>query len=124
MVKSLKLATLEIVDLGWIKKFITNKFKDINLENLPKKNNWKSKEWRSNLIRKTTKEGEIIKTKINWKINFKQNKRQSKEWVPNFKDENKLKGDEISKAYQFYKLFKIKKIIIIGKEIKFEYSTN
>jgi len=24
------------------------------------------------------------------------------------KDENKLKGDEIAKAYKFYKLFKIK----------------
>ena len=62
------------------------------------------------MIRKTTKDGEIIKTKINWKNNCKQNKRQLKEWVPNLKDENKLKGDEIAKAYQFYKLFKIKYI--------------
>ena len=60
------------------------------------------------MIRKTTKDGKIIKTKINWKNNFKQNKRQLKEWVPNLKDENKLKGDEIAKAYKFYKLFKIK----------------
>ena len=110
MVKSLKLAIFETMNLGQIKKFITNKFKNINLENLPKENNWKSKESRSNLIRKTTKDGEIIKTKINWKNNFKQNKRQLKEWVPNLKDENKLKGDEIAKAYQFYKLFKIKNI--------------
>jgi hypothetical protein len=39
MVKSLKLATLETMDLGQIKRFITNKFKNINLENLPKEKN-------------------------------------------------------------------------------------
>jgi hypothetical protein len=36
----------------------------------------------------------------------------------------KFKRDEIEKEYQFYKLFKIKKKIIIKKVTKYEESTS
>ena len=41
-----------------------------------------------------------------------------------FETWKKIKRDEIEKAYQSYKLFKIKKIMIKKKGIKSEKSTN